>query len=133
MKAGPTGIEPATPGLKVRCSSLTELRTHLPNAGDSKTAQGFFSVSVNKWSKTKAQKKILKLGEKNKRKGRDVPIYSLFSLEEASGKLSFAIGRVAGVSTEASVGTSSVASSCASSASLEGFSAISSTACSNSF
>jgi hypothetical protein len=25
--AGPTGIEPATPGLKVRCSSLTELRT----------------------------------------------------------------------------------------------------------
>ena len=26
-KAGPTGIEPATPGLKVRCSSLTELRT----------------------------------------------------------------------------------------------------------
>jgi hypothetical protein len=24
--AGPTGIEPATPGLKVRCSSLTELR-----------------------------------------------------------------------------------------------------------
>jgi hypothetical protein len=27
-KAGPTGIEPATPGLKVRCSSLTELRAH---------------------------------------------------------------------------------------------------------
>ncbi len=27
LKAGPTGIEPATPGLKVRCSSLTELRT----------------------------------------------------------------------------------------------------------
>ena len=26
-EAGPTGIEPATPGLKVRCSSLTELRT----------------------------------------------------------------------------------------------------------
>ena len=26
--AGPTGIEPATPGLKVRCSSLTELRAH---------------------------------------------------------------------------------------------------------
>ena len=24
--AGPTGIEPVTPGLKVRCSSLTELR-----------------------------------------------------------------------------------------------------------
>ncbi len=24
--AGPTGIEPATPGLKVRCSVLTELR-----------------------------------------------------------------------------------------------------------
>ena len=27
QEAGPTGIEPATPGLKVRCSSLTELRT----------------------------------------------------------------------------------------------------------
>jgi hypothetical protein len=26
--AGSTGIEPATPGLKVRCSSLTELRAH---------------------------------------------------------------------------------------------------------
>ena len=26
--AGPTGIEPATPGLKVRCSILTELRAH---------------------------------------------------------------------------------------------------------
>ena len=25
--AGPTGVEPATLGLKVRCSSLTELRT----------------------------------------------------------------------------------------------------------
>jgi|WetSurMetagenome_2_1015567.scaffolds.fasta_scaffold39169_2 hypothetical protein len=25
--AGPTGIEPATLGLRVRCSSLTELRT----------------------------------------------------------------------------------------------------------
>jgi hypothetical protein len=44
--AGPTGIEPATPGLKVRCSSLTELRTHLSNAADSKTVKGFFSVSV---------------------------------------------------------------------------------------
>ena len=27
--AGPTGIEPATPGLKVRCSSLAELRALL--------------------------------------------------------------------------------------------------------
>ena len=27
--AGWTGIEPATPGLKVRCSSLTELRAQL--------------------------------------------------------------------------------------------------------
>ena len=44
--AGPTGIEPATPGLKVRCSSLTELRTHQLNAADRKTLKGFFSVSV---------------------------------------------------------------------------------------
>jgi hypothetical protein len=29
--AGPTGIEPVTPGLKVRCSILTELRAHLPS------------------------------------------------------------------------------------------------------
>ncbi len=27
--AGPTGIEPATLGLRVRCSSLTELRTRI--------------------------------------------------------------------------------------------------------
>ncbi len=47
LMAGPTGIEPATPGLKVRCSSLTELRTHLPNVVDSKTVKGFFSVSIS--------------------------------------------------------------------------------------
>jgi hypothetical protein len=29
IEAGPTGIEPATPGLKVRCSSLAELRALL--------------------------------------------------------------------------------------------------------
>ena len=46
MMAGPTGIEPATPGLKVRCSSLTELRTHRIDAADRKTTRGFFSVSV---------------------------------------------------------------------------------------
>jgi hypothetical protein len=44
--AGPTGIEPATPGLKVRCSSLTELRTHQIDAADRKTTRGFFSVSI---------------------------------------------------------------------------------------
>jgi hypothetical protein len=44
--AGPTGIEPATPGLKVRCSSLTELRTHRIYAADRKTRKGFFSVSI---------------------------------------------------------------------------------------
>ena len=44
--AGPTGIEPATPGLKVRCSSLTELRTHRIDAADRKTLKGFFSVSI---------------------------------------------------------------------------------------
>jgi hypothetical protein len=44
--AGPTGIEPATPGLKVRCSSLTELRTHLTKGSDRKTTRGFFSVSI---------------------------------------------------------------------------------------
>lgn len=44
--AGPTGVEPATLGLKVRCSVLTELRTHLLSAVDRKTLKGFFSVSV---------------------------------------------------------------------------------------
>ena len=40
--AGPTGIEPATPGLKVRCSSLTELRTRTCFvAADRKTQGGF--------------------------------------------------------------------------------------------
>ena len=45
--AGPTGIEPATPGLKVRCSSLTELRAlsvYFSLIG--KTRKGFFSVSI---------------------------------------------------------------------------------------
>ena len=50
-EAGPTGIEPATPGLKVRCSSLTELRTHLLDSADRKTVRGFFSVSVADYEK----------------------------------------------------------------------------------
>jgi hypothetical protein len=47
MGAGPTGIEPATPGLKVRCSSLAELRALLGRLvliGE--TRKRFFSVSI---------------------------------------------------------------------------------------
>ena len=44
--AGPTGVEPATPGLKVRCSILTEPRAHALTVADSKSEKGFFSVSV---------------------------------------------------------------------------------------
>ena len=44
MWAGPTGIEPATPGLKVRCSSLTELRTPLKLLRtDRKMRRGFLA------------------------------------------------------------------------------------------
>ncbi len=45
--AGPTGIEPATPGLKVRCSSLTELRTPLKSLRtDRKMRRGFLAFRL---------------------------------------------------------------------------------------
>ncbi len=44
LKAGPTGIEPATPGLKVRCSSLTELRTRARFVAADRTIRRGFLV-----------------------------------------------------------------------------------------
>ncbi len=44
--AGPTGIEPATLGLRVRCSSLTELRTRAVDEIENKTGLFIPIVSV---------------------------------------------------------------------------------------
>ena len=53
-EAGPTGVEPATLGLKVRCSSLTELRTRTHFwCSCQENAKGFFSVSDKKKQKAK--------------------------------------------------------------------------------
>jgi hypothetical protein len=43
METGPTGIEPATPGLKVRCSSLTELRALMLRLLEGETSWGFLA------------------------------------------------------------------------------------------
>jgi hypothetical protein len=49
MLAGPTGIEPATPGLKVRCSSLTELRTRtISVVADRKIRRGFLAFRLKR-------------------------------------------------------------------------------------
>ena len=52
--AGPTGIEPATPGLKVRCSSLTELRAHELNAVADSERRGFLAFRL--WLNNKIEK-----------------------------------------------------------------------------